>query len=237
MDEVPLINVSAAVDACHPKHFDLIFSSLPDEASMVQALTEANRNKNIKFSLPLLAPNRISRESFLLALGIANYTGKPSELTPVTILFPDTALKTEEEVDSSPRSKMSTHEEDPVVSSPSPSRAQSISTANIDEIEGMDSANAEPLLLGSILTDNKNNMDNDTKKKLHSMDMEIIKLTTLLTAKKDFSQSLQAQVLLLEDEIRKKDLEIENFQQELLSCQRKYQESCEMLAVTRNQIE
>jgi hypothetical protein len=64
---------------------------------MIQALTEANRGNNNKFSLPLLAPNRISRESLLLALGIANYSGKPSELTPVTILFPDMTLRIEEE--------------------------------------------------------------------------------------------------------------------------------------------
>jgi len=221
----------------HPKHFDLIFSTLPDTASMIQALTEANRGNNNKFSLPLLAPNRISRESLLLALGIANYSGKPSELTPVTILFPDMTLRIEEEGNSSLRCTTSIHQEELVISSPSRSRAQSSSTANTDEIEVLDNAYAVPLAPGSIFIDSRNNMDSETKKKLHSMELEIVKLTTLLTTKKDFSQSLQAQVLLLEDDIHKKDLEIENFQQDLLSCQRKYQESCEMLAVTRNQIE
>jgi len=204
---------------------------------MIQALTEANRGNNNKFSLPLLAPNRISRESLLLALGIANYSGKPSELTPVTILFPDMTLRIEEEGNSSLRCTTSIHQEELVISSPSRSRAQSSSTANTDEIEVLDNAYAVPLAPGSISIDSRNNMDSETKKKLHSMELEIVKLTTLLTTKKDFSQSLQAQVLLLEDDIHKKDLEIENFQQDLLSCQRKYQESCEMLAVTRNQIE
>jgi hypothetical protein len=204
---------------------------------MIQALTEANRGNNNKFSLPLLAPNRISRESLLLALGIANYSGKPSELTPVTILFPDMTLRIEEEGNFSLRCTTSIHQEELVISSPSRSRAQSSSTANTDEIEVLDNAYAVPLAPGSISIDSRNNMDSETKKKLHSMELEIVKLTTLLTTKKDFSQSLQAQVLLLEDDIHKKDLEIENFQQDLLSCQRKYQESCEMLAVTRNQIE
>jgi hypothetical protein len=204
---------------------------------MIQALTEANRGNNNKFSLPLLAPNRISRESLLLALGIANYSGKPSELTPVTILFPDMTLRIEEEGNSSLRCTTSIHQEELVISSPSRSRAQSSSTANTDEIEVLDNAYAVPLAPGSTFIDSRNNMDSETKKKLHSMELEIVKLTTLLTTKKDFSQSLQAQVLLLEDDIHKKDLEIENFQQDLLSCQRKYQESCEMLAVTRNQIE
>jgi hypothetical protein len=204
---------------------------------MIQALTEASRSNNNKFSLPLLAPNRISRESLLLSLGIANYTGKPSELTPVTILFPDMTLRIEEEGYSSLRSTMSNHQEELVISSPSRSRSQSASTANTDEMEVLDNAHAGPLALGSIFTDSRNSMDSETKKKLHSMELEIVKLTTLLSTKKDFSQSLQAQVLLLEDDLHKKDLEIENFQQDLLSCQRKYQESCEMLAVTRNQIE
>ncbi len=204
---------------------------------MIQALTEANRGNNNKFSLPLLAPNRISRESLLLALGIANYSGKPSELTPVTILFPDMTLRIEEEGNFSLRCTTSIHQEELVISSPSRSRAQSSSTANTDEIEVLDNAYAVPLAPGSTFIDSRNNMDSETKKKLHSMELEIVKLTTLLTTKKDFSQSLQAQVLLLEDDIHKKDLEIENFQQDLLSCQRKYQESCEMLAVTRNQIE
>lgn len=204
---------------------------------MIQALTEANRGNNNKFSLPLLAPNRISRESLLLALGIANYSGKPSELTPVTILFPDMTLRIEEEGNSSLRCTTSIHQEELLISSPSRSRAQSSSTANTDEIEVLDNAYAVPLAPGSTFIDSRNNMDSETKKKLHSMELEIVKLTTLLTTKKDFSQSLQAQVLLLEDDIHKKDLEIENFQQDLLSCQRKYQESCEMLAVTRNQIE
>jgi septal ring factor EnvC (AmiA/AmiB activator) len=146
-------------------------------------------------------------------------------------------LRIEEEGNSSLRCTTSIHQEELVISSPSRSRAQSSSTANTDEIEVLDNAYAVPLAPGSISIDSRNNMDSETKKKLHSMELEIVKLTTLLTTKKDFSQSLQAQVLLLEDDIHKKDLEIENFQQDLLSCQRKYQESCEMLAVTRNQIE
>jgi len=118
---------------------------------MIQALTEANRGNNNKFSLPLLAPNRISRESLLLALGIANYSGKPSELTPVTILFPDMTLRIEEEGNFSLRCTTSIHQEELVISSPSRSRAQSSSTANTDEIEVLDNAYAVLLAPGSTL--------------------------------------------------------------------------------------
>ncbi|MFN9979981.1 MAG: hypothetical protein ACK53Y_08720, partial [bacterium] len=116
----------------------------------------------------------------LLALGIANYSGKPSELTPVTILFPDMTLRIEEEGNSSLRCTTSIHQEELVISSPSRSRAQSSSTANTDEIEVLDNAYAVPLAPGSISIDSRNNMDSETKKKLHSMELEIVKLTTLL---------------------------------------------------------
>jgi hypothetical protein len=233
------------VDACHPKHFDLIFSFLPEEASMVQALTETNRNNN-KFTLPLLAPNRVSRESLLLALGIANYTGKPSELTSTTILFSDITIEATEENNNSPRSTLPTHQEERIIYSPSRFRALSASTTNTEEVEDLDSlveSHQPPLspqnltIESSVLTESGSNIDNETKKKIHSMEMEIVKLTTLLTAKKDFSHSLQAQVQLLEDEIRKKDLEAEMLQQDLISWQRKHQETCEILTVTQKQLQ
>ena len=79
LHDEPILHVTAVSDPSRPKDFDLI---LPENApSLVSALSE-----NGHFQLQ--APNRITRESLLLALGIANYKGKPAKLNIQTALYP-----------------------------------------------------------------------------------------------------------------------------------------------------
>jgi chromosome segregation ATPase len=80
-DASPILQASALADPANPKRFDLILpmdSVAPD--SMLSALMTDG-----KFQLE--APNRLTRESFLLSLGIANYKGRPADLNATTILF------------------------------------------------------------------------------------------------------------------------------------------------------
>lgn len=79
----PLCGVSARLpDYGNAKALDLVFvSGIPDAAPMVQALATDDK----RFELE--APHRISRESLLLAIGVANFAGTPGELDSSTALF------------------------------------------------------------------------------------------------------------------------------------------------------
>lgn len=74
-------HASAIADPSNSKHFELVFpSGLPEESSMVTALSVDGR-------FQLATPNRVTRETLLFALGIANYSGKPVDLTETTVLY------------------------------------------------------------------------------------------------------------------------------------------------------
>jgi hypothetical protein len=81
-EETPILGVSARVpDHSNAKCFELIFTrGIPDSAPMVKALATENL-------FMLQSPNRISRESLLLTLGVANYAGQPVELNERTVLY------------------------------------------------------------------------------------------------------------------------------------------------------
>jgi hypothetical protein len=81
-EDAPIRGVAAHVpDHANAKGLELIFArGIPDSAPMVAALATDNR-------FELQAPNRISRESLLLALGVANYNGQPVDLGDSTILY------------------------------------------------------------------------------------------------------------------------------------------------------
>ena len=97
----PLLGVTACSDYGHGKNLELIFPFLESE-SMVSALcTDNNR-------FQLQAPNRMARESILLALGIANYRGKPVDLDASMILYnhhhreeEDNGLRSDDSLESS----------------------------------------------------------------------------------------------------------------------------------------
>lgn len=95
----PLCDCTAKASHNNPKLFNLVFSPeyQPDENSMLHLLCEQEDGENDDTAhqgryLQLQAPNRISRESMLLSLGIANYKGKPSQLRNSTILFDNSSI-------------------------------------------------------------------------------------------------------------------------------------------------
>eukprot|EP00977_Amphora_coffeiformis_P029142 scaffold39012_cov191-Amphora_coffeaeformis.AAC.1 len=80
----PITGVTAVSDHENAKGFTLILPDTPHEsASMVKALATADGK------LPLLASNRLGRESLLLSIGIAMFAGEPSALGPACILYQD----------------------------------------------------------------------------------------------------------------------------------------------------
>mmetsp|Transcript_8056 Transcript_8056/g.19487 ORF Transcript_8056/g.19487 Transcript_8056/m.19487 type:complete len:238 (-) Transcript_8056:458-1171(-) len=82
MTDEPIKQVTATADASNSNHLDLMFPVLPEEGSMLGAVLTDGK-------LLLKASNRITRESLLMALGIANYQGKPGKLGCKTLLFGD----------------------------------------------------------------------------------------------------------------------------------------------------
>jgi hypothetical protein len=79
LHDEPILGATAVSDPSRPKDFDLVIPV--GAASMVSVLSNDGR-------FQLQAPNRITRESLLLALGVANYRGKPADLSVQTILYP-----------------------------------------------------------------------------------------------------------------------------------------------------
>lgn len=82
LTENPILHATAHVPASTPKFMDLEIAVSPE--SVLSALCTEGL-------LQLETPNRLARESFLMALGVANYTGKPAALDAVTVLFKDEA--------------------------------------------------------------------------------------------------------------------------------------------------
>ena len=81
LHDEPIQSVTAISDPSRPKDFELVMPGANTLPPMVSALSENGR-------FQLQAPNRITRESLLLALGIANFKGKPIKLNTKTALYP-----------------------------------------------------------------------------------------------------------------------------------------------------
>ena len=83
----PIVNVTAMANPSSPRELDIIFTQQLSSSAMLLSsfCEEGNR-------LRILARNRTMRESFLLALGIANFTGCPADLTTRTILFDNSVI-------------------------------------------------------------------------------------------------------------------------------------------------
>lgn len=101
-EDSPMICVSAISDAGHAKQFELILAAQCSAATMVSALSlpyyddvddnsigshHNQSSDSLLMRLQLQAPNRLARESLLLAIGVANYSGKPIDLNESVILF------------------------------------------------------------------------------------------------------------------------------------------------------
>ncbi len=98
LTDVPLFQVTAKATPNNSKHVDLFFPLIPP-VSETTATTRQFLAQYCNFdpsnpaaSIPCLqleTPNRMTRESFLLALGIANFRGKSSQLDHQKVLFRD----------------------------------------------------------------------------------------------------------------------------------------------------
>lgn len=80
LTSAPILGTTARIVGTSPKYMDLQIA-VPAE-SVLSALCT-----NGYFQVE--TPNRLSRESFLMTLGIANYQGKPADLDTQTVLFRD----------------------------------------------------------------------------------------------------------------------------------------------------
>ncbi|CAB9512571.1 expressed unknown protein [Seminavis robusta] len=116
----PLYRVKAHSSHVNSKALQLQFRSCDlDNASLVSALVS---DEGI---LELVAPNRFARESLLLAIGIANFKGKPADLEATTILYPP---DDEDDEYSSASSSSSSSDED---SSAGGSHAETTETSSV----------------------------------------------------------------------------------------------------------
>ena len=89
LTEEAIKEVSAEADPSQAKKFTLVLPFPPEEGSMLSSMCN-DSNK-----LMVIAPNRMTRETFLMALGIANYHGKPANLSCKTLLYRDPLPKRE----------------------------------------------------------------------------------------------------------------------------------------------
>ena len=226
--EIPIKHANARVDALHPKHFDIVFPALPSEACMVDALCDEG-------ALQLVAPNRVSRESLLLALGIANFNGKPSDLTTSSLLFPDARSLPCAPISEKEKEDDSLDETGLLNSGPLTAEE---GCSSCDDMGSTTTGGASDCVLSSsALTLCAAEPDAKGQLKMQALESEIVKLNNLLTAKNDFSLSLHAQVKQLEAELRQKNLEVDFLQQDLRSSKEKNLESCEALVLAQKQIE
>jgi len=109
LTDIPLFQVTARASPTNSKHVDLLFPAIPPspikgdgkktgsaiKSSTQKFLSEICIVDNASSSesgiprLELEAPNRMTRESFLLALGIANFRGRPAQLDNKKVLYRD----------------------------------------------------------------------------------------------------------------------------------------------------
>ncbi len=108
LTDTPLYQVTARANPTNSKHVDLLFPAIPpskdengkdDDAGMksctLKFLSEycvmdhASSSESGVPRLELEAPNRMTRESFLLALGIANFRGRTAQLDNKKVLYRD----------------------------------------------------------------------------------------------------------------------------------------------------
>ena len=144
-----LTHVSAAIanHGASQTHFQFTFPQglQNDTASMVKALCHSVEDDDIEDtssssndrptidSLPLAASNRMARESLLLCMGIANFQGRPADLSPTTMLYPTTTTDDNSAKDDTTNDKNNV----PQVSTENDA-PKSSDTANMDATEETD---------------------------------------------------------------------------------------------------
>jgi hypothetical protein len=125
LTDQPLLQVTARVDTNHARHVDLIFTTIPSSTRRHHPDDDENAYTTSQFlkeycvpdqhslsqntlKLELEAPNRLTRESLLLALGIANYQGNQNLLDDKTVLFRDEVPPLPTKVIETPKNKSTT---------------------------------------------------------------------------------------------------------------------------------
>lgn len=211
-EEEPITGVAAIADHESAKGFELILpDDMPESASMVAALATDGR-------LQLSAPNRFGRESLLLSIGIANYTGEPSALGPASVLFCDLEQKTEEEDaptnDDMDSADQGQNDEDPT-------GAESVQTP-------------PPLPEKTECSESGTSMD-DTRpdtdaQRMKELERELNMLRSKLSKKDKAMAELQKQVksadsekAKLRNELAKKDVDVKEVKRKLLVAERRMQ--------------
>jgi chromosome segregation ATPase len=83
LHEQPIRHFRVVANPQNPKQFTLLFRYPKNQSSQPSMLTLLCDDQRLQ----LQASNRLARESLLLAIGIANFKGKPSDLDISTILY------------------------------------------------------------------------------------------------------------------------------------------------------
>jgi hypothetical protein len=218
----PILQASATADPAISKRFDLI---LPMDSvkpnSMLSALITDG-----KFQLE--APNRLTRESFLLSLGIANFKGKPAELDATTILFREDPLTTSMMIDDHDLASMTSGSSSSVHST-TPSKASS--TSSLLSLVGpvspshrgnLDSSTTTPpdspasvRSVESSSEQQKTNTKTAAQDRIAEMEEEMLFLRTKLTRKDKVVSELQRQITWSETVFQKTKQSLSTTQQEL----------------------
>ena len=214
-EEEPITGVSAIADHESAKGFELILpDDMPESASMVAALATDGR-------LQLSAPNRFGRESLLLSIGIANYTGEPSALGPASVLFCDPEQKTEEEDaltnDDRDSADQAQNDEDPTdaesVQTPPPvpeKTESSESSASMDDARP-DTNEADAQRMKTLVREL-----NMLRSKLSKKDKAMAELQKQV-------KSADSEKVKLRNELAKKDVDIKEVKRNLLVAERRMQ--------------
>jgi chromosome segregation ATPase len=200
----------------NPKRFDLILpmdSVAPD--SMLSALMTDG-------TFQLEAPNRLTRESFLLSLGIANFKGKPAELNATTILFRQDPVQ--QVVLTSTTSCMMLDDSDDLESINSGSSCSVHSTPS--------KASSSSSLAGSVSTP-------DSATSVRSVESVPTKTTTttITTTAQDRIAELEKEMQFLRAKLTRKDKVVSELQREITRSDTVFQKTKQSLSTTQQELE
>ncbi|KAL3944620.1 MAG: hypothetical protein SGBAC_001280 [Bacillariaceae sp.] len=211
----PIKQVTAAADASNSSHLDLMFPIIPEEGSMLEAVLTDGK-------LLLKVSNRITRESFLMALGIANYQGKPGKLDCKTLLFGDDALPQQPrslmDDDSLSSTECTTPRGGLQLLSPDKSIASSLSlqspAATIAESVSGESPEKEAV---SSLTNELEML----RAKLARKDKVVSELQRQVAKSEDVYQQMKTSLVSCQDELRQSKTECQNMKQTVQTAEHK----------------
>ena len=210
VEDEPILGIAALADHKNAKNFELVLpDEMPASASKIVELAEEGR-------LKLSAPNRLGRESLMLAIGIANYSGDPSSLEPTSVLFPDPPTERLEEA--------SPEESESQSSSPVDAELESEQSSSVDRPPLIPKQNEVPSMDGHTL-----HCEGDLAR-IRELEKELSYMRSK-TSKKDKSlvdlqkklNVSETKVANLRDEISGKETELKESKKNLLVAERRMQ--------------